>query len=209
MTDAEGFAEGSPHRTSKIHDMIDNVFDGVASRFLKLTATPIAKSNANEFDGIEAIAMLAVIREFSAVFLETGEANKDERDSMSESNPSITASMSSFAAVNGGGAPVAGTTAEESPTIPRATYYVSKLLASLTTSYENIINHYTLAQNVWINAQKADPKSPAVLVPFYKFPTLVQQILEMTNGQVKLRRLQKIYPYDSQRLHVIHFVNAM
>lgn len=175
----------SPKRFGKVHDMIDGVFEGLAPRFMKLTAT----SKGTEKDGVEAVAMLAVLREFSTMYLEW----QDDKDSTGNSGSSnkVTISNSNNAAgimtLVASSATPAGGEDNGSSLPPRATYFVSKLLHDLTTAFESVINQFRVEQIVWINNQKADSKSPSVLVPFYKFPTLLQQILEMTNGMVRLK----------------------
>lgn len=64
--------------------------------------------------------------------------------------------------------------------------FLFKLFDSLKEYFEQRINAFMNEQIKWINAQKADPKSPNVLLPFYRFPTLIMQIIEMCNGEVTL-----------------------
>lgn len=176
--------------------MIDGVFEGLALRFLKLSAT----YKVTDKDGVEAIAMLSVLREFSAVYLEWSEDGKDDsvKAAVSPSNGSSHSAITSLFANNndlgdlglGDGplmkAPDDGSNKAGSSLPPRATYFISKMLHELTTAFEAIVSQFRVEQIVWINSQKADPKSPMVLPPFYKFPTLLQQVLEMTNGMVRL-----------------------
>lgn len=183
----------SPRRFGKVHDMIDGVFEGLALRFLKLSAT----SKVTDKDGVEAIAMLSVLREFSAVYLEWSEDSKDDsvKAAVSPSNGSSNSAITSLFANNNdlgdlglGDGPLLKAADDSSKAgsglPPRATYFVSKMLHELTTAFEAIVSQFRVEQIVWINSQKADPKSPMVLPPFYKFPTLLQQVLEMTNGMV-------------------------
>jgi hypothetical protein len=48
------------------------------------------------------------------------------------------------------------------------------------------VGAYVADQVNWIKAQKADAKSPDVLLPFASFPTFVAQVLEMSNGKVRI-----------------------
>jgi hypothetical protein len=163
-------------RFDKVNDMIDGIFDELVSRFLKLTAT----SKSSEKDGVESVAMLSVLREFTTMYLEW----QDDRGNGSSSAVNASAIATSvdllFSPLS---TSASASSKDNSDAIPsRATYFVSKMLHELSNSFQSIINQYRVEQIVWINSQKADPKFPGVLAPFYKFPTLLHQIVEMTNG---------------------------
>lgn len=64
--------------------------------------------------------------------------------------------------------------------------YLNKMFKTLRNALEQNIHAFTLEQINWINSQRADPKSPGVLSPFVKFPSLVLQIMQVTNGLVKI-----------------------
>lgn len=63
--------------------------------------------------------------------------------------------------------------------------YVFKLFEALRTNLWGRITTFINEQINWINAQKADPKSPDVLAPFARFPLLILQVREMTSAMVR------------------------
>lgn len=165
---------------SKLHDMVEGVFDGLLPRFLKLSSSKITSSSASasaaaasvggagassgssnsnvDHDGVEAAAMLTMIKEFSRVYSSNGPTNPSSSTN-SSTNIILESAISSTP----------------------SSFYLDKLLTTLSSTYEVIISQYCSEQVTWITAQKADPKAAGVLPPFFKFPTLVQQVLEMTN----------------------------
>lgn len=174
-----GSSDENTRRFGKVHEMIDRIFDDLVPRFLKLTAT----SKSSEKDGIEAIAMLSVLREFTTMYLEWQEDGGNGSSSGANTTSAATSVDLLFSPLS---TSASSSSKEDSNAAipPRATYFVSKMLHELSTSLESVINQYRVEQIVWINSQKADPKSPGVLTPFCKFPTLLHQIVEMTNGMV-------------------------
>lgn len=64
-------------------------------------------------------------------------------------------------------------------------YYLNHIVELLRSRIVAKIQTFVSDQVNWINNQRADVKSPAILLPFTKFPTLLQQVNELTNGMVR------------------------
>lgn len=62
--------------------------------------------------------------------------------------------------------------------------YLYKMLGSFRSSLLARLSAFGADQVAWIGAQKADLKAASVLPPFARFPTLILQLVEMTNGIV-------------------------
>lgn len=184
--------------TSKLASLLQTMFDPVVTRFEThilhcigvihagaAPSTSAAASNSSsgssgsgdQVDGIEAIAMLTILHEFSLMYVaispylfDSVGAPMEKRATISfdESNENIPTVDSAAAA----------------PSHPQS-YYLIQVLDTLRNALLARIHQFVNEQIVWINAQKYDPKSPAVLVPFAKFPTLIVQVMEMTNGMVR------------------------
>jgi hypothetical protein len=166
---------------NKVQQMMENIFDGIIDRILKLISTPTVKGNGNECDGMEAMAMLSILKEYS----ELVDKLSVYRDDNIISSSTATANATTVVRGNNNNNNNSMDSNENNmQNNNNNLIYVRKFLQQLMEKYDGIVRHYTQLQVNWINNQKGDPKSPGILPSFYKFPTLVQQILEMSNNMM-------------------------
>lgn len=185
-----------------VEEMMSSIFDSMLKRLYSISAVSvnIGSSNTtnNDVDGIEAIALLTVLNQYLAAFIEslnqlnamaaaTATSNADSKTTL----PLGVLGPSSHAMLMPVGVDVTSSTEmTEANLYSLRTYnnrvFLFKLYDTLKETYEQRIQQYKGDQIKWIQSQKADPKLPAVLVPFHRYPTLVLQICEMCNGEVSI-----------------------
>jgi hypothetical protein len=156
---------------SRLHSLLVGVFESLLPRLLSISNnSPTTTSNA-EIDGIEAIAMLTVLVEFTSFYLDTTRGSLSIHSTSRPSSPSISSRAIS--------------TIEEDVDSPPIVYFYSTMIfAELKEALEQRIYAFTTEQINWILVQKGDPKAPGVFPPFYRFPTLVLHVVEMLHEQV-------------------------
>ena len=147
---------------SKLHFMLDAIFDEPLNRLLSITSSQSgALSNLNNATHLI--------------------AQHDQHDGIE--SIAMLASLTQFATTY----MELVQTAEQNESLAMyasSSLYLAKIFKSLKAALEQNIHAYTLEQINWINSQRGDPKAPGVLLPFTKFPTMVMQITQMTNGLV-------------------------
>lgn len=62
--------------------------------------------------------------------------------------------------------------------------FVSSCLWDMKEILVKQLAEFTASQVTWIYQQKGDPKKPIVLLPVAKFPSLIDQVLELSGNQV-------------------------
>ena len=152
----------TPIIKSKAETMLDNLFGYVLERVEKL-ANP-----ASETDGVEAVAMLAVLQRFMSEHLGLAIGPAPPPAAGDAATP-----VDPLAALGSDG-PKFGS--ECSP-------YLAVLMYALRASLVKRLYAYLGEQAAWIAHQRADPKKSSVLPPVAKFPSLVLQVVECMGGQ--------------------------
>lgn len=185
--------------SSKLASLLQTMFEPVVTRFethiLRCSAvgsggatTSSAAGGGELADGIEAVAMLTVLHEFSLMYASISPMlfeNTSTSSSVSAAVPEKRHTMISFEDSNEN-ITVPSAESAAATAAPAVSYYLMQVLDTLRNALLARLHQFVNEQIVWINAQKYDPKSPAVLAPFAKFPTLIVQVMEMTNGMVSL-----------------------
>lgn len=65
--------------------------------------------------------------------------------------------------------------------------YLARSMDTTRAALTARVGAYTVDQIHWLRQQKADAKSPDVLLPFASFPTFAAQVQEMCNEKVRSR----------------------
>jgi hypothetical protein len=143
---------------SRLHSMLEVVFDNLVPRILSLTSTPVSSivnptiiSSTETHDGIESIAMLTTLTQYLESFTEVLQVASDDSQRVEWCHDGM---------------------------------YLGKTLRTLQQQLEQNIVLFGNEQIQWIHSQRADPKSPNVLLPFLRFPSIVLHIVQMTTGKV-------------------------
>jgi hypothetical protein len=141
--------------------MLEAVFEGCAERLMSLSAmtssnalNPTIVASQEAKDGIESIAMLACLTQYSESFNDSVQAFERNEN------------YQQFLFLG-------------------STLYLMKILKVLKLQLEQNILSFANEQISWIQNQRADPKSPEVLSPFLRFPTIVMHVIQMINGKVR------------------------
>ena len=156
---------------SKAEVMLDNLCSYIVQRVEKL-ANP-----AQEVDGVETVALLAVLQRFMVEHLQ-----------MPISPPSTSVSASAFSS---SGAPggvgevsVIPGDVERGPKFGHeCSPYVAVLMYATRAMLVKRLYAFLSEQLTWLTHQKVDPKKAHVLAPVAKFPSLVLQVVECMGGQ--------------------------
>lgn len=156
----------TPVIKSKAETMLDNLFGYVVERLDKLA------NSASETDGVETVAMLAVLQRFMSEHLGMDIAPPASASAAGGSEAAT--SVVDPLAVMGSDGPKFGS--ECSP-------YLAVLMYSLRASLVKRLYVYLGEQANWLAHQRADPKKSSVLPPVAKFPSLVLQVVECMGGQ--------------------------
>jgi hypothetical protein len=211
------FQEQQQNDKLSLEDLMSFIFESVSKRIFSISVFSITNaSNTNETDGMEAIALLAVLHQFLTSFTENVISSGNVEN---PSNPSNTNNVAPFNPTPAGshvGLSIQPPQAEQISSLPspsaslsnveylslnpnqfmdpelvvyslretNSRVFLLKLFDTMRDTLEQRITTYTNEQIKWIQTQKFDPKSPNVLLPFYRFPSLVMQIMEMTNDEV-------------------------
>lgn len=143
---------------------------------MSISTTYTPNISSSDVDGIEAIALLSVLTSFSNNYImNLAQLAMKELETSETTNSVVRAQETiTYSALN------------------TNTLYLSKVFKILQDSFEQRIMLYTQEQFHWIIAQKVDIKAAEVLPPFFKFPTFVAQIVEMTQSEVIIKLTYKI-----------------
>lgn len=164
------------------------MFENVVSRFethiLHCSSSSTTASGSDQVDGIECIAMLTILHEFSLLYTNASPFLVENIATLpNEKRGSVNYEESLDTMVT------ATTTTTESaagPTNPPISFYLVQVFDTLRNSLLSRLHVFVNEQISWINSQKCDPKSSSVLLPFSRFPTLIVQAMEMSHGMVSL-----------------------
>ncbi len=165
---------------SKLSAMLESLFEGVMHRFeasLLHCSDSVIGSVVVGVDkgvnGVEVVAMLTVLHQFQLMYPTVTPFTEDDHVDLS-SSIALQSEEPLFRDARLDAHPASNT------------LYLTKVLQSFKQSLSTQLNLFVGEQISWINAQKSDPKAATVQAPFARFPTLILQLFEMTDGLVSI-----------------------
>ncbi len=167
--------------SSKLGSVMESLFEAVLHRFeasllhCSVSTTGSVVGGDGGVDGVEVVAMLTVLHQFQLLYPTV--TPFPEEGTLDDSSPLMLSQSEE---------PASPDVRLSNVHASSNTLFLNKALQSFKLSLSARLNLFVGEQISWINAQKSDPKAATVQTPFARFPTLILQLFEMTDGLVSM-----------------------
>lgn len=160
----------APASKSKAEQMLDNLFQYAVERVQKLCNS----ASGGEVDGVEVVAMLAVVQRFMVEFLQMSMGPPPPQSADPAGAQQLQVPLS----------PIIMDGADKGPQFGHeCSPYLAVLIYSIRAALVKRLYVFLAEQLTWLSHQKAEPKKSHVLGPVARFPSLVLQVVEVMGGQ--------------------------
>lgn len=179
-----------PLPKSKSEQMLDNLFSYAIERVLKSICNAggggsgATSSSGGEIDGVETVALLAVMQRFMTEYLQMSVGPPAPSglsgDALGGAGGASGGGLASAAFIN----PLGIADADKGPSFGHeCSPYLAVLMYNMRAALVQRLYVFLTDQLAWLAHQKADPKKSHVLGPVARFPSLVLQVVEVMGGQ--------------------------